>query len=437
MKKEKSRKTKNRGNGQGTVWKVKKGYRWQITLGYTSEGTRISRSGTKVTFAEANVALSSAKSDFARGLLGPPNEITVGQYAAQWLRRKHDVSPETLKKYGDDLAYPLEHIGGIKLQSIRVPLLKDLVSILAIRKMSHGRLMSQRTLLKIITQVRALFREAVGDQIIYANPMDGIKSPRGGRDVSKTADIKALNFEQEDRLIVVGTALYDAGMSRLWPALFLLVRMGLRRSEAMGLKWADIDFDKNLLYVRQTRIKAVIGTRTAVPKTKSAGRDLPMPADVIEMLKRHQSNQKAEKTVASGAWSEQGIVFATPLGNWTHPDNLNRSLATLVAWSDPQQSKQARWKGVDIDLRPALATAVQSGGVLPGVSPHDLRHTYATLTIRRGVPVEIVSRYLGHATVLTTLMIYRHVLPDELILAAIERQPLSERPSFAPVRVLN
>lgn len=81
--------------------------------------------------------------------------------------------------------------------------------------------------------------------------------------------------------------------------------------------------------------------------------------------------------------------------------------------------------------------ALQSGGGLPGVSPHDLRHTYATLTIRRGVPVEIVSRYLGHATVLITLMIYRHVLPDELVLAAIERQPLSDRLIFGLARVLN
>lgn len=206
--------------------------------------------------------------------------------------------------------------------------------------------MSRRTLLKIITQLRALFREAVGDQIISANPMDGIKTPRGRDDVSKTANIKALNFEQEDRLIVVGTALYDAGMSRLWPALFLLVRMGLRRSEAMGLKWTDIDFNKKILYIRQPRIKAMIGTRTVVPKTKNAERTLPMPADVIDVLKRHQLYQRAERTAASGAWSEQDIVFAMPLGNWTHPDNLNRSLSTLVAWSDPQQTKQARWKGV-------------------------------------------------------------------------------------------
>lgn len=438
MKKEKSRKTKKHGNGQGSIWKVEKGYRWQFTVGYKADGTRISRSGTKATSAEANVAMSAAKADSARGLLGLPNEITVEQYAVQWMRRKYDVSPETLKKYGADLAFAMVHIGKLKVQSVQVPMLKELLVTLAHRKMKHGQQMSPRTLRKVTTQLRALFREAVSDRIIYANPMDGIKSSRSGGDVGETAEIKALNFEQEARLIAVGSALYDAGMARFWPAVFILLRMGLRRGEAMGLTWADIDFDKGKLRVRQARIKAVKGTRTAPPKSSRSRRMLKMPEDVIAVLRRHQDVQNAERTAASGSWQDKDIVFATPLGEWTHPDNLNRALTTLLAWSDPQQIDQPKWRGVQLTVRPSLMEIVQSGAALPSISPHDLRHTYATLTILRGVKVEVVSRYLGHASVLITLSIYRHVLPEELDAAAVERTPLPQPPTAErPVRTLN
>lgn len=56
---------------------------------------------------------------------------------------------------------------------------------------------------------------------------------------------------------------------------------------------------------------------------------------------------------------------------------------------------------------------MQAGSALPDISPHDLRHTYATLALRRGVPIEIVSRNLGHASISITWDIYRHVLYSE------------------------
>lgn len=56
---------------------------------------------------------------------------------------------------------------------------------------------------------------------------------------------------------------------------------------------------------------------------------------------------------------------------------------------------------------------MQAGKKLPDISPHDLRHTYATLALRRGVPVEVVSKILGHARVSITLDVYRHVLDNE------------------------
>jgi integrase len=66
-----------------------------------------------------------------------------------------------------------------------------------------------------------------------------------------------------------------------------------------------------------------------------------------------------------------------------------------------------------VDARPKLELIVRSGKKLPDLKPHDLRHTAATLMLRRKTPVEVVSRILGHAKVSITLDVYRHVLDSE------------------------
>jgi integrase len=105
-------------------------------------------------------------------------------------------------------------------------------------------------------------------------------------------------------------------------------------------------------------------------------------------------------------------VFATEVGSWTRPEILNRALAALVRWSDPAQWEK-RWRAANWaahDHLESLGAIVRSGERLPNVTLHDLRHTYATLALRRGTPLEIVSRTLRHARISITMDIYRHVL---------------------------
>ena len=94
---------------------------------------------------------------------------------------------------------------------------------------------------------------------------------------------------------------------------------------------------------------------------------------------------------------------------------MDRAVKILVEWSDPNMPENVRrWRAVPHVARPALETAIRNGSRLTHISPHDLRHTFATLALRRGERVEIVSRILGHAKISITLDVYRHVLPSEL-----------------------
>ncbi|WP_425146164.1 tyrosine-type recombinase/integrase [Deinococcus sp.] len=424
------RKVKDRGNGQGTVYEYKPGkWRWQVTLGQRTDGKRVTRSGVAETKTAAHDAMTRVQADHARGLIADPEKITVAQYAERWLRRQLEIRPRTAKRYGEELAYALEHIGAVRLQDIRATHMKDLMVKLSKRPMRRGGAMSTRTQAHVLTRLRSLFREAVSDQIIYANPMEGVKRVKGTRLESAGT---ALDFEQAARLHSVGWALYKAGLCRLWPALFTAVSVGLRRGEVMGLTWGDVDFERGVLHVRQTRVMGVDVIETSDPKTLNSRRDIHMPPSLVMLLKAHRKHQDGEREALGKLWGSTGAVFATELGEWTHPDNLKRALVQVVAWSNPVQ-KEWVWAGIPRQARAELAAVVGMGEALPAISPHDLRHTYATLALRRGVPVEVVSKVLGHARVSITLDVYRHVLDNErraLVVDLFEELPKAPAPQL-------
>jgi integrase len=129
-------------------------------------------------------------------------------------------------------------------------------------------------------------------------------------------------------------------------------------------------------------------------------------------LLAHQQRQQEEREKAGGAWHHIDVLFATELGDYTHPDNFGRALRNLVAWSDPAQFSITRCLDLPVKARTKLETIIRAHEKLPALRPHDLRHTVAIL-MRRGVPAEVVSRILGHSKVSVTLDIYRHVLESE------------------------
>ena len=160
--KPKERKVKDRGNGQGTVYEYKPGkWRWQVTLGQRVDGGRVTRSGVAGTKTAAHDAMTRVQADHARGLIADPEKITLAQYSERWLKRLLELRPRTAKRYGEELAYALEHIGTVRIQDIRAPHMKDLMVKLSQRTMRRGETMSTRTQAHVLTRLRSMFREAV------------------------------------------------------------------------------------------------------------------------------------------------------------------------------------------------------------------------------------------------------------------------------------
>ena len=420
-------------NGLGSADQLPSGlWRWRVSV-RTPNGKLTRLSGTCPTETLALRALNKAITDNERGLLSAPDRTTVAEFAQIWLERQTGLTTRTVSTYQKEMGYALEHIGRLKVRDVRAPQLKALVTTLTARVMGKrdkygnpltpdAETMCPRTLGKVLTRLRSIFREAVLDQIIYVNPCDGIKRPKMP---SAEAVGTVLDFDKAARFHELGEALYTAGACSLWPAIFTALSVGLRRSEVMGLRWQDVDLEQAILKVRHTAVHQDRGIeRREATKTNSSRREIEMPPSLQAMLKTHQTRQALECLKAGNAWQDSGAVFATRDGAWVSPDNLNRAIENVIAWSDRvlllgrQESGvtnlERRMRSVVRDHRARLESIVCAGEQLPHLSPHDLRHTYATLALRSKVPVAVVSKTLGHARISITLDIYRHVLPSEM-----------------------
>ena len=423
-------KSRERGNGRGTLYKYTKGrYRWQ----YRNADGDVLASGISPDKSSAEKELSRVVTEKERGTLANPDRVTVREYAQTWLERQTSVRPQTLRLYRCELEYALKLIGDKQLRTVTYKTITDTLTALSQQLMTSknraGKPMSSRTLNMVRSRLRAVFSEAVRDQLIYVNPTDSVRRVKGTDDPEDRGGV-ALDFPEAARLQELGEALHSAGQCRLWAAVFTALSIGLRRGEVMGLRWQDIDLERGVLYVRSNLTVHKNELQLGKPKTPRAVREIPMPASLLAVLTRHKAQQALERSTNGTMWADTGAVFATELGTFTHPDNLNRTVRVLGEWSTPDALERTR-KNKDgtktvtlVTLeqrllaiarphRAKLTAAINAGQRLPEISPHDLRHTAGTLMLRRRVPVEVVSRILGHARVSITLDVYRHVLESE------------------------
>ena len=191
---------------------------------------------------------------------------------------------------------------------------------------------------------------------------------------SRKAEIKAWDARQL-------RAFLDAVRShRLHPAFHLAAHTGMRRGEVLGLRWRDLDLDAGRLSVRQALIEIAYEVQVSDVKTDTGRRTIDIDPGTVDVLKAWRI-QRAEESGGAEPRGEE-FVFSKPDGSWIHPQSFSQVLDRKVAKLD-----------------------------VPTISLHDLRHTHATLLLKSGVPVKVVSERLGHANVAFTMSVYQHVLP--------------------------
>jgi integrase len=371
------RRPKARANGEGTVFQRADG-RWvaKITVGLAPNGRQKFKERTAATEKEALLLKRTLLDEHAAGIISDPERTTVQQYLERWLESKRgQVKPRTLELYEYDLKhYAIPRIGRHKLTKLTAMHVQAMQEDIRrqVQKDSEGKKDGART----ASSVTAILSRALGQAVEWAltirNPARGVKRPR-----ITTREARSLNLTEVMRLL-------DAARgSRHYALYYLAVATGLRRGELLALHWRDVDLERSRLTVRHTVTVLDNQPEIGEPKSKRSRRVIEFDHDVAEVLREHKQRQALERKVMDDLWHDQGLVFPSEVGSLLYPSNLHRNFVILRA---------------------------KAG--LPGIVFHELRHTYASLNLRKGMNIVDLSASLGHETVAFTLSRYTHVVEE-------------------------
>jgi len=179
-----------------------------------------------------------------------------------------------------------------------------------------------------------------------------------------------------------GRFLDHAARDRLYALYHLVAFTGLRRGEACGLSWTDIDFDDTVLHMTWQLVQLGWEVEGGQPKADSV-RDLPLDKANLAVLKTWRRRQNAERLEWGPQWADTGRVFTRENGAELHPAAVTELFERL---------------------------SYEAG--LPPILLHDLRHGAATLTLATGADLKIVQELLGHSSITITADTYTSVLPE-------------------------
>jgi integrase len=324
---------------------------------------------------EAERALSEIVASLHTGSYLEPTKQTLSDFTREWLAAiKPTIRPSTHYSYSRNLQlHVLPQLGSVQLRRIDAGMLNTLyASLLAEgRKNYAGGGLSPRSVRYIHTITHRALRDAVKWGRLARNAAEAADPPKAaGRPESITWTADQL------RSFLEGTR-----GNRYWAAYLLLATTGLRRSEALGLRWSDLDLDAGRASIRQTVIAIRHTVMIGTPKTAKGRRTVTLDSGTVAALREHRKRQAAERLLMGAGWTDNDLVFCHPDGTMVHPERFSRGF---------------------------LETVARIG--LPRIRLHDLRHGWATMALQAGVHPKVVQERLGHANIGVTLDTYSHVV---------------------------
>ena len=314
-----------------------------------------------------------------------PSKQRLDAYLAEWIQGQR-LGPATLASYRKNIRLHVDpYLGAQPIARLTGPALDTWMRGLEESGRADGRGgLSARTVRYVYTILRSALSDAVKQGRLLVNPTDRSTPPSPSE--ARPPEMQAWTAAELGRFLGWAEA-YDGDLAMGWR---LLAATGMRRGEALALRWRDIDLDVARLAVRRS---------VGVVKTKGAGerlvegptktgrsRVVDLDSGTVAALRAYRA---ARELLAPDLVRDSALVLSNLDGSHRHPERFSR-----------------RFTGHIARARQALGEER-----LPVIRLHDLRHTHATLLLADGVPVKVVSERLGHASATITLTVYQHVHP--------------------------
>lgn len=372
---------RRRGWGEDSIYKDGDRWRGAISLGRTPDGRRKRVKVSGSTKAEVIDKLKEVRHALDAGLESPTSRLTVGAYLDRWIEGvPARVEPSTASDYADTVRLHLKPALGSK---ILTKLSVSEANALWASKRKAG--YSANSIRIMRTVLRSALHQAEREGLLVRNVAALSDPPRIGQTEGRSLTVAEAR-----------TLLDAAGGDRLEALYAVTLTFGLRRGEALGLSWADIDQDTGVVHVRHQLRRERLPveehrdgrrrTRLVLRdlKTKRSRRTLHLTPALDALLRAHRARQAREQLAAGPGWIDSDLVFSTKKGTPIDPDNFSHYFHRLCA-----RAGLGHW------------------------TPHELRHSAASIMLAQGTPLWVVSEVLGHASLAITKDVYGHLLGDE------------------------
>ena len=342
-------------------------YYVSMDLGKDQAGRRIKRYQTYRTLYAARMGLRNFLTHREEELRTPRHELTLADWLESWM--DNIVRPTR----AETTVYGYQKI----IDNHLVPALGD-IPLLKLTPMDiqqyyiqvqQNASLSSNTLRRHHDLLSSSLRSAVRQDKLLLSPMDRVEPPR--------AKQKEASYYRPEELKQLYTLLEGHPLELCAK---LAGSLGMRREEICGLKWDCIDYQRQLLYIREARTAFGATIVQKETKTRSSVRTLYMPDDVVRLLRAEQERQI--ELFRTGRLSEPSQFVVLDHKGWPYSPNA---------------------------LSLAFTRFVKKNG-LPRVTLHGLRHSFATVASFQGVPLFDIGKALGHATPATTGKIYTHLV---------------------------
>lgn len=342
--------------------------------------------------------------------------MTFEEFSNDWLKRRIESGEYTKRTLADDalrIRGLNNVIGGIKVKDITAAIAEDALRYIkahpqSVRK-SRVKTLSGTSMHKYYVSLNQIMKAAVKRDLILRNPCDRIDPPKN----DTTEHRQPLNAEEAARFLyqldkaeakeyevlagkeqrqeergnrVERTAVRGVSHLSMIMAVRLCAASGSRIGETLALEWRNVSKDCSKIEIVQAMD---LGLTTKEPKSDSGIRNITLDESTAAHLKKWRRIQGAALRTLGITNTESIPVCCTDIGGYINYANFSR-------WFRPWREKNG----------------------FPGLKPHELRHTHATLLIGNGVDIKTVQTRLGHSKASTTIDLYTHAIPKNDEIAA-------------------